>query len=78
MIEAKFWAGLTDRQRVHYLRRLEHNRALLLFVAPAQRLESLWPELERRVTGANLPMVVMTPALPRFMPSASTQLVYSR
>jgi hypothetical protein len=60
MIEAKFWAGLTERQPVHYLGRLKGKRALLLFVAPAQRLESLWPELERRTIGANLPILAMT------------------
>ena len=52
LIEAKFWAGLTQNQPNHYLERLErksHGRpAALLFVAPAARLETLWPELCRR------------------------------
>ncbi len=54
LIEAKFWAGLTERQPVSYLERLgtEANSALV-FVVPAIRLESLWPELLRltRVDG---------------------------
>ncbi len=49
MIEAKFWAGLTASQPNDYLERLPLNRpAALLFVAPAARLETLWPELCRR------------------------------
>ncbi len=49
LIEAKFWAGLTANQPVGYLKRLESGRqpSALLFVAPAQRLDSLWPELCR-------------------------------
>ena len=46
LIEAKFWAGLTQNQPNHYLERLPQDRpAALLFVAPAARLETLWPEL---------------------------------
>ena len=49
LIEAKFWAGLTQNQPNHYLERLPQDRpAALLFVAPAARLETLWPELCRR------------------------------
>ena len=49
LIEAKFWAGLTSNQPRGYLRRLESapQPSALLFVAPAQRLASLWPELCR-------------------------------
>ena len=51
LIEAKFWAGLTDNQPVTYLRRLGDERAsALLVVAPSQRFETLWPELTRRVS----------------------------
>lgn len=50
LIEAKFWAGLTENQPVAYLERLSESEAsALLFVAPADRIESLWAELERRV-----------------------------
>ena len=49
LIEAKFWAALTDNQPNTYLARLPRDGpAALLFVAPAQRLETLWPELCRR------------------------------
>ena len=49
LIEAKFWAGLTQNQPNQYLTRLPPDRtAALLFVAPAARLETLWPELCRR------------------------------
>ncbi len=49
LIEAKFWAGLTEKQPVAYLRRLPAQvDGLLLFIAPAMRLSTLWPELLRR------------------------------
>ena len=49
LIEAKFWAGLTDNQPNTYLERLQEDTpSALLFVAPAQRFETLWPELCRR------------------------------
>ena len=49
LIEAKFWAGLTDNQPNTYLASLsEDTHSALLFVAPAQRIETLWPELCRR------------------------------
>lgn len=47
LIEAKFWAGLTDNQPESYLRRLKRGRTLL-FVAPASRTEALWGELRQR------------------------------
>ena len=49
LIEAKFWAGLTDNQPNTYLARLpEEGQSVLLFVAPAQRTETLWPVLVAR------------------------------
>lgn len=49
LIESKFWAGLTDNQPNTYLARLpEDMHSAVLFVAPAQRIETLWPELCRR------------------------------
>jgi hypothetical protein len=46
VIEAKFWAGLTDKQPGAYLRRLSAgNPGLVLVVAPQVRLQLLWPEL---------------------------------
>jgi len=47
MVEAKFWAGLTDRQPAAYLRELQEG-GLLLFIAPAARTDTLWLELLRR------------------------------
>lgn len=50
LIEAKFWAGLTDNQPLAYLERLPENEpSALLFVAPAARIEPLWTELRRQV-----------------------------
>ncbi len=49
LIEAKFWAGLTDNQPVTYLHRLDAAQpGLLLVVAPARRLGSLWLKLRER------------------------------
>ena len=47
IVECKFWAGLTENQPLGYLRRQElqfvgsDDRRLLLFVAPAQRVDLL-------------------------------------
>ncbi len=50
LIEAKFWAGLTDNQPIAYLERLPSDKSsALLFVAPTARFEPLWAELTRRV-----------------------------
>ena len=49
IIEAKFWAGLTDNQPVQYISRIGSARSgLVLFIAPKARFNSLWPELLRR------------------------------
>ena len=50
LLEAKFWAGLTENQPGTYLARLPDDGAtsVLLFVAPEARLESIWTELRRR------------------------------
>ena len=51
LIEAKFWAGLTENQPVAYLKRLPDDKpSALVFVAPAARSEPLWHELRRLVT----------------------------
>ena len=53
LIEAKFWAELTDRQPVAYLDRLPvDGPAVLLFVAPDERIGTLWHELQRRAEAA--------------------------
>ena len=52
LIEAKFWAGLTEKQPNQYIKQLREKRqnrpAVLLFIAPRARLELLWPELRDR------------------------------
>ena len=59
LIEAKFWAGLTERQPVKYLKHLlkQDQPSVLLFVAPAKRFEPLWNELCRLVKAADLELV---------------------
>ena len=70
LIEAKFWAGLTDNQPMAYLKRLPANTpSALLFVAPAARLTTLWNELRRIVakspSGITLARLVETAELRR-------------
>ena len=63
IIEAKFWAGLTERQPVAYLEGLPRNvPGLLLFVAPAARAETLWAELKRRVVAAKIKKLEVLPS----------------
>jgi hypothetical protein len=52
IIENKFWAGLTPMQPVAYLRRLPPAASVLCIVAPAARLQLLWPEVVDRARGA--------------------------
>jgi hypothetical protein len=53
--EAKFWAGLTDKQPIVYLNRLPRNTGgILLFIAPAKRSPILWSELLRRCQDSGL------------------------
>lgn len=49
ILEAKFWAALTDNQPIEYLNRLGHG-GVLLFVCPRRRERLLWDELVRRLT----------------------------
>ena len=59
-IEAKFWANLTENQPGSYLTRLpdDGQAAVLLFVAPEVRLDSLWPLLQRRAAQGGLHLEV--------------------
>ncbi len=53
LVEVKFWADLTKNQPKGYLKRLPTDGpALLAFLAPADRIGSLWPQLRQRVIGA--------------------------
>jgi len=55
VIEAKFWASLTESQPVVYLRRLPSDRdGALLVLAPTARLGSLWPKLLSRCRDAGV------------------------
>lgn len=49
LLEAKFWAGLTENQPVTYLRSLPADvPSLLVFVCPGKRFVTLWPKLTNR------------------------------
>ncbi len=49
IVESKFWAGLTENQPLSYFDQLPASKeGLLLFVAPAKRFNTLWPELLER------------------------------
>ena len=63
-IENKFWAGLTDNQPVTYLKQLAtYSRpTVLLVIAPAAREQSLWRELNHRLTSDCISTVVRTAA----------------
>ncbi len=53
--EAKFWAGLTENQPLTYVKHLPSNeKSILLFIAPARRFQTLWPEIKRRCTDAGI------------------------
>ena len=52
LIEVKFRAELTPRQPNDYLERLpDDGPAVLVFLAPEERIQRLWPELRNRVRG---------------------------
>ena len=56
VIEAKFYAPLTRNQPVRYLERLAADGvSVLMFLAPAERVEELWPELLRRLADSDMP-----------------------
>jgi hypothetical protein len=49
IVEAKFWAHLTDHQPVTYLQRLAADHpSVLLFICPAGREVGLWDQLQSR------------------------------
>ncbi len=52
LVESKFWATLLERQASSYFGQLEDvGPGVLLFVAPATRLEILWGEITRQMEG---------------------------
>jgi len=51
LIEAKFWAGLTDQQPNGYLERLKRtNSSVLCFIVPEARRSALWHEVIGRAS----------------------------
>lgn len=62
VVEAKFWAGLTDQQPVAYINALPEDRGtILLFIAPEKRFNTLWPELVRRCREAGFELATEGP-----------------
>jgi hypothetical protein len=55
-VENKFWAGLTDKQPVSYLKILakQNHPTVLLVVVPEAREKTVWRELKRRVDAAGI------------------------
>ena len=62
IIEAKFWASLTENQPAEYLKRLNTD-SVLLFVCPNLRKTSLFPEIERKLNDASVPYTKKNDAL---------------
>jgi hypothetical protein len=59
LVEAKFWAGLTDNQPNTYIEMLADDMpSTLCFLIPQERMTSLWPEICSRAsdTGCNITM----------------------
>ena len=51
LVEVKFWAKLTPRQPNDYIRHLSSDGpAVLMFLAPEERVRWLWPQLRERLT----------------------------
>jgi len=53
IIEAKFWASLTDNQPIEYLNRLSCN-SILIFVCPTLRIRPVFDEIVMRIKKAEL------------------------
>ncbi len=50
LVEVKFWAALGETQASDYLGQLdEPGAAMLLFIAPQARIETLWAQINRQV-----------------------------
>lgn len=74
-VENKFWAGLTDKQPVSYLKQLAtyQQPTVLLVVGPAAREQTLWRELRRRLEVEGIPATERVAAV-AIARSADTQL----
>lgn len=72
IVEAKFWAGLTDNQPIAYIRRMvAAPGTAVVFVCPPSRVDALWAELRLRCTQEG---VVLTEAQLREGRAAATSL----
>ena len=57
IVEAKFWAGLTDNQPNAYIGQLPGSgRSALLFITPDVRINTLWPVIKDRVVNGGIPL----------------------
>ena len=58
LMEVKFWAELTPNQPNGYINRLpDDGPALVMFLVPEDRVQSLWPQLQRRTSQQFGPVV---------------------
>ncbi|MDE2839372.1 MAG: hypothetical protein OXM03_01960 [Chloroflexota bacterium] len=58
LIEVKFWAELTSNQPNRYIGRLpDDGPALVMFLAPEDRIQTLWPQLQGRMSQEFGPLV---------------------
>ena len=59
LVEAKFWAGLTDNQPNTYIEMLADDvPSALCFLIPQERMTSLWPEICSRATETGFNIVM--------------------
>ena len=71
IVEAKFWAALTDNQPVTYLNYLPNNLGgVLLFIAPSLRFQTIWGELVRRCNNAGITV--------KSFPKTNTGLIFGK
>lgn len=50
IVESKFWAALQEEQASRYFSQLEESRpGILLFIAPATRIETLWAQIKQQM-----------------------------
>ena len=57
LVESKFWASLLEGQADGYFRQLEASGpAILMFIAPGTRIETLWTETKRQMETGEAPV----------------------
>lgn len=78
LVEAKFWATLLEGQASGYAKQFEHeSTAVLLFIAPEVRIQTLWTEVRRQMgTLGDVEPVDSVAGLPRLtMPEKDIHLM---